>query len=236
MPRSALILSCALHGSVLALVGWSSLLVAPRLDHRQAEVSVSFSSGENALVSEDAPAPTPVPENADAPAETSFTPPTPTIATPPVPAAAMETTPPAIATTSDMPSKMPSLAPAKRERAPRTASASIRRGTSGAAASGMNAGGGGGSGYVSPQYLVRYKPPYPEQARAQRLEGVVLLLVGVDAEGHVTSASIRQGCGHAMLDRAALEAVRSWRFSPGRQDGRAIPATVEVPIRFNFSA
>jgi len=236
MPRNALILSCAIHGSVLALVGWSTLTVAPRLDRDKAGMSVSLSPGESTLVSEDLPVPSPAPEIGAAPAETSFIPPTPTIEPMPVPEVAVEKTPPAISTTSDMPPKMPSAAPAKRERAPRTASASIRRGSSGGAVSGMNTGGGGGAGYVPPQYLLRYKPPYPEQARAQRLEGVVLLLLGVDAEGRVTSASIRQGCGHALLDRAALEAVRSWRFSPGRQDGRAIPATVEVPIRFNFSA
>jgi len=237
MTRSALILSCAIHGSVLALVGWSSLLVAPRLDSRKAAVSVSLAPGDGALVTEDVPVPLPSPEIAAAPAETSFTPPAPTIEPTPVPVAVVETAPPVIPTTSGMARKMPSLAPAKKEHAPRTASASTRRnGTSSGAASAMTAGGGGGSGYMPPQYLLRYKPLYPEQARAQRLEGVVLLFVGVDAEGRVTSASIRQGCGHAMLDRAALEAVRSWKFSPARQGDRAIPATVEVPIRFNFSA
>ncbi|MEP6672909.1 MAG: TonB family protein [Chthoniobacter sp.] len=239
MTRSALILSCAIHGSVLALVGWSSLLVAPRLDSRKAEVSVSLSPGEeeNVLFIDDFQTPWMQPPQIVPPsAETSFSPPVPTFKPPPMPVATMEAAASPISTTADMPQKMPSIAPAKKERAPRTASASARRGASSGAVAGLSAGGGGGSGYVPPQYLLRYKPPYPEQARAQRLEGVVLLFVGVDAAGRVTSASIRQGCGHAMLDRAALEAVRSWKFTPARQGDRAIPATVEVPIRFNFSA
>ena len=235
MPRSALILSCTIHGSVLALVGWSSLWVAPRLDHSKAGMSVSLSPGERALVSEDVPAPH-APDIAAAPAET-FTPPAPTIEPTPWPVAIVEAAPPAIPSVADVPRKMPALAPAKKERAPRTASSSSRRGAARGTASGMSmGGGGGGSGYVPPQFLLRHKPMYPEQARAQHLEGVVMLLVSVDEEGHVTSASLRQGCGYAVLDRAALEAVRTWRFSPGRQGGRAIPATVEIPIRFNFAS
>jgi protein TonB len=236
MHRSALLLSCAIHGSVLAVVGWSTLLVVPRLDH-QAEVSVSLSPGESDLVTEDLPAPVPNPEIAIGPAETSFTPPAPTLEPVPIPAPAVEITPPSIPTMADVPRKMPSWATAKKERPPRAAMASGRRGSSSGALSGTSAGGGGGgSGYVPPQFLLRYKPPYPEQARAQRLDGLVLLLVSVDEDGHVTSACLRQGCGHAVLDRAALEAVRSWKFTPARQGGRTISATVEIPIRFNFSA
>ena len=82
---------------------------------------------------------------------------------------------------------------------------------------------------------MRYKPPYPEQARFQKLEGVVMLLVSVDATGHVTGAQLSQSSGHEVLDRAALSAVRSWRFTPAHQAGQAIAATVEVPIRFHFS-
>lgn len=94
--------------------------------------------------------------------------------------------------------------------------------------------GGGGSGCVPPQFRIRYKPAYPAEARAQRLEGIVLLLVSVDANGRVTDASVCRGCGHTMLDRAALDAVRSWRFEPARQNGNAVSAQVEIPVRFRF--
>jgi protein TonB len=63
---------------------------------------------------------------------------------------------------------------------------------------------------------MRYKPSYRAQARAQKLEGTVLLIVAVDADGRVTSASLEQSCGHAVLDHAALDAVRSWRFDPAQ--------------------
>jgi protein TonB len=95
--------------------------------------------------------------------------------------------------------------------------------------------GGRGGGYTPPRFLLRYKPLYPAKARVQRLEGTVLLRVSVDAVGHVSGASLQRSCGHTLLDRAALEAVRSWRFIPAHQADRAVSATVEVPIRFTFS-
>lgn len=116
-----------------------------------------------------------------------------------------------------------------------TASSSPGSGIGGGGAPGTG-GGGGGPGYIPPQFLMRYKPPYPDQARAMKLEGVVLLLVSVDAAGHVTDARLSQSCGHEVLDHAALTAVRSWRFIPARQSNQPISATVEVPIRFHFSA
>lgn len=236
MPRSALILSCALHGGFLALVGWSSLLWVPRPAPGRTALSVSISQGENSLVAEESPAPQSPAEAAATPVETSFVPPAPTTETPPVPMPAVESTPPVIATTSDVPPKMPSFPQAKRERAPKTGGAVARRNGSGnAAAAGPSGGGGSNGNYVPPHFLVRYKPPYPPEARAQRIEGVVLLIVGVDAEGRVTNASVREGSGHGMLDRAALEAVRTWRFAPATQSGRPVAATVEIPIRFNFS-
>ncbi|HSI13099.1 MAG TPA: energy transducer TonB [Chthoniobacter sp.] len=238
MPRSALILSCALHGSVLAMVGWSTLLVAPRAETRKDGMSVSISLGETALVAEEPPAPQVTPEIASAPAEKNFTPPAPTIEPAPTPVPVVESAPPSIRTTAEVPRTMPSIGTAKPERVPRNRGGASRKSAtvSSGEATGMSMGGGGGSGYIPPQFLTRYKPPYPEQARAQRLEGVVLLRVSVDTSGRVTDANIHQGSGHAILDRAALEAVRTWRFTPARQGDRVISATVELPIRFHFSA
>lgn len=240
MSRSALILSCAIHGTVLAMVGWSALLVAPRIESRTDGMSVSISPGEMALVAEEPPAPQPQPEIAAAPAESTFTPPAPVVAPVTAPAPVVETMPPAIHTTVETPRTVPSIPTAKPERASRARGSVSRPASPTASSSGArmsaSGAGSGGSGYIPPQFLTRYKPPYPQQARAQRLEGVVLVLVSVDTEGRVTGVSLRAGSGHAILDRAALEAVRTWRFTPARQGDRVIPANVELPIRFQFSA
>lgn len=240
MPRSALILSCAIHGTVLAMVGWSSLLVSSRDESRRDGMSVTISVGESTLVAEEPAAPGPNPEIASAPVETNFTPPAPTIQPAPTPVPIVESAPPSIPTTAAVPRTMPTMATAKPERTAARTRGSTSRKTSTSSSgtvAGMNAGGGSGGGnYIPPQFLTRYKPPYPEQARARKLEGVVFLLVSVDTSGRVTDASIHQGSGHAILDRAALEAVRTWRFTPARQGDRAVAATVEIPVRFNIAS
>ena len=61
-----------------------------------------------------------------------------------------------------------------------------------------------------------------------------MLTVAVSAAGAAETVSVARGSGHSMLDRAALEAVRRWRFEPARRAGMAAPGTVSVPIRFRL--
>ncbi len=245
MSRSALLVSLVLHAGVLALAGWSHPAKSGHAGLGTTEIGVAFSPGDaGGLVMEEGPAAEPAVAKLTIPVYE------PGVSTPrvremnPVPTAVTEMTPPPITTTATLPLELPPLAPAKKSRSKSTAAAGRSQAmskNSGAGASGgggvLGGGaGGGGAGYVPPQFLMRYKPPYPDQAREMRLQGVVLLLVSVDAGGHVTDARLSQSCGHQILDQAALSAVRSWRFLPARQAGQAISATVEVPIRFHFSA
>ena len=48
-------------------------------------------------------------------------------------------------------------------------------------------------------------------------------MVEVLADGGAGRVEIRSSAGHDILDRAALEAVRTWKFEPGRREGRAVP-------------
>ncbi|MCE5262291.1 MAG: energy transducer TonB [Deltaproteobacteria bacterium] len=83
-----------------------------------------------------------------------------------------------------------------------------------------------------PRYGDNARPAYPPLARLRGYQGVAVLFVEVLADGRVGRMGIRRSAGHEILDRAALEAVRSWRFDPGRREGRAVPMSVEVPVRF----
>ncbi|WP_267103686.1 energy transducer TonB, partial [Xanthomonas sacchari] len=38
--------------------------------------------------------------------------------------------------------------------------------------------------------------------------------------------------GSRDLDRAAMETVRRWKFRPAQQNGRAVPASIEIPFDF----
>ena len=83
-----------------------------------------------------------------------------------------------------------------------------------------------------PRYADNARPDYPQLARLRGYQGVVVLLVEVLADGRAGRVEIRSSAGHDILDRAALEAVRTWKFEPGRREGRAVTMSVEVPVRF----
>ncbi|MGB8169752.1 MAG: energy transducer TonB [Chthoniobacteraceae bacterium] len=244
MLRRASALSLALHAALLTLVGKSSLSDAPPAA-AGAGVSVFVARAEGLVLAEPAPALAP-----EAPADPS--PPGPTPAAPAIerilPTVSEEPTslPFVVPAPAGIPRPLPAPAEVDPPRTPRTTAAATPRGKTGEKRGiGGSANGrsltetgtgtrGSRAGYVPPQYRVRYKPSYPEGARALRLEGTVLLLVAVDANGRVKGATIRQSCGHKLLDRTALSSVQSWRFDPGRMNGVAIDAQVEVPLTFRF--
>lgn len=84
------------------------------------------------------------------------------------------------------------------------------------------------------QGLNNPKPPYPLAARRQGLEGRVLLAAHVRADGSCGDVRLKQSSGSALLDRAALDTVRRWRFLPASRAGNAIDSWVDVPIRFRL--
>ena len=83
-----------------------------------------------------------------------------------------------------------------------------------------------------PRYGDNGRLAYPPLARLRGYQGVVVLLVEVLVDGRVGQVGIRRSAGHEILDRAASDAVRTWRFEPGRREGRAVTMSVEVPVRF----
>ena len=85
-------------------------------------------------------------------------------------------------------------------------------------------------------YLDNPAPAYPVFAKRAREQGVVMLRVRVDAAGNVESVEIHKSSGFERLDKAALAAVRQWRFVPARQDDRAVAGVALVPIHFQLEA
>lgn len=75
-------------------------------------------------------------------------------------------------------------------------------------------------------------PRYPAQAARRGLGGTVRVRADVGVDGVPTDVAVVQGSGMRELDRAALDAVRRWRFRPGQVDGKPVPGSVVVPIEF----
>jgi protein TonB len=85
---------------------------------------------------------------------------------------------------------------------------------------------------ATPRYRENAHPVYPAVARLKGYEGVVLLTAEVFADGRVGSLTIKKSSGYASLDRSALEAVKRWKFEPGRKMGKPVIMWVDVPVKF----
>lgn len=69
---------------------------------------------------------------------------------------------------------------------------------------------------------------YPPLAVTQGLEGEVVLLLTLDAGGQIRSLAIAKSSGHALLDDAALDAVRHIGALPGNPPQTLLPVTFRL--------
>jgi periplasmic protein TonB len=91
--------------------------------------------------------------------------------------------------------------------------------------------GGPVSDYEVPPRLVKQtKPKYPKDAFEKKIEGTVLVEFVVETKGHVRVARVIESI--PALDKAALRAVRSWRFSAARLDGVPVRVIAQAPVSF----
>jgi protein TonB len=98
-----------------------------------------------------------------------------------------------------------------------------------------NGNGQSGTALTQARYRETPQPQYPDSARREGKEGRVLLRVLVDEDGRTKAIEVNQSSGHDMLDRAATEAIKKWRFVPARAGGKPIETWVKVPIEFQLS-
>ena len=94
--------------------------------------------------------------------------------------------------------------------------------------------GGGAVVSAKPRYHSNPKPDYPIPSLRRREEGIVLLNVVVQADGTAAAISLNRSCGHPLLDRAALDAVRRWTFEPARAAGLPVSSLAVIPVRFSL--
>ena len=87
---------------------------------------------------------------------------------------------------------------------------------------------------ATPLYADNPPPRYPRSARRRGHQGTVLLSVFVNPDGGVGELKVQRSSGFEILDKAALAAVRQWRFASGRRGDTPVGMWVEVPIRFEL--
>jgi TonB family protein len=76
----------------------------------------------------------------------------------------------------------------------------------------------------------RVEAIYPPAARQARVTGTVILEINVGVDGKVTDAKLLRGI--SLLDQAALEAVRQWKYRPTLLNGEFITTIRVVSVTF----
>jgi protein TonB len=88
------------------------------------------------------------------------------------------------------------------------------------------------AGMQAPRKIVNVSPRYPATAQAARVEGLVVLDAVIDATGRVTGVQVTRSI--PLLDQAAIEAVRQWRFTPTLLNGEPVSILLTVTVRFTL--
>jgi protein TonB len=88
-------------------------------------------------------------------------------------------------------------------------------------------------GNIDAPIRTTYKAPvYPPLAQAARVDGTVILEATIDAQGVVQNVRVLRSV--PLLDAAAIEAVRQWRYTPTRLNGQAVPVIMTVTVTFSL--
>ena len=88
------------------------------------------------------------------------------------------------------------------------------------------------AGMQAPRKIVNVPPHYPPHAQAARVEGTVVLDAVIDPTGRVTDVRVTHSVN--LLDQAAVEAVRQWRFTPTLLNGEPVSILLTVTVRFTL--
>ncbi len=80
--------------------------------------------------------------------------------------------------------------------------------------------------------LKRVQPIYPAQAMQMRLEGTVELQANISKIGSITG--IKQLSGQAVLGRAAMDAVKQWKYKPYYLNGEPVEVQTQITVNFKL--
>jgi periplasmic protein TonB len=88
---------------------------------------------------------------------------------------------------------------------------------------------------VEPAVPVRMVPPvYPYELKRDGVTGVVTVSFEVDEQGMVQNAAVMKST-NAGFDQAALDAIKKWKFKPGKRDGVPAKMKLAIPLQFTLN-
>jgi protein TonB len=89
-----------------------------------------------------------------------------------------------------------------------------------------------GSLIKAPERIAAAPPVYPPLALTARVEGDVILEAVIGSDGRVRDVRVLRSV--QLLDEAAVEAVKRWRYTPTRLNGIPVPVIMTVTVSFRL--
>jgi TonB family protein len=87
---------------------------------------------------------------------------------------------------------------------------------------------------VQPALIEHPLPEYPAMARQLHQEGRAFVQVLLDRDGSVMQTRLAKSSGYELLDQAAQDGARKFRFSPAMQGERSVRVWVSIPVDFRL--
>jgi len=91
------------------------------------------------------------------------------------------------------------------------------------------------SDYAQVAPLVRIPPRYPRSAARRNIEGVVKVAFTITKEGRVLNPHVLSASPSGVFEKAAIKAIKKWKFNPKIVDGQAVEQTAAQEITFKLS-
>ena len=85
------------------------------------------------------------------------------------------------------------------------------------------------------EILEQREPVYPLTALNEKVEGTVVLWVGVGEEGEALYAGFKEGLNRKDLIEASMEAIQYFKFKPAKVKGKPVEVMVTVPFNFKLA-
>ena len=90
-----------------------------------------------------------------------------------------------------------------------------------------------GGDIKEPKKVKDVKPAYPEDAKNAGIQGIVILETIIGTDGSIQEAKILRGV--AQLDKAALDAVMQWKYTPTLLNGEPVEVIMTVTVTFTLT-
>lgn len=84
-----------------------------------------------------------------------------------------------------------------------------------------------------PKPLVQSAPVYPAKLKRTGIQGRVTIIFIVDEKGNTANPRVVDS-PHPDFSSSAIAAVSSWKFEPGKKDGKAVKTRVRIPLAFSL--